>query len=362
MGRKANYRTNPPLPFQGNRAPQKTQFMNLLKKLKDGNNKVFVDLFGGSFYLSYLIHLTFPDAKIICNDFDDYKSRLDHITETLALIKQIQDIVKEEKLKKIEAETKTKIDDILKNHQGFLDLTTLANNLIFSSYSIQNLDNFLKHDYWNLLTKCNYQPDVSDYLNGIEITKADWFDVFNQYKDLDNVIFIADPPSLNSGLSKNPKVNWTLLDSLKALDVLKSKSFLFYCSNKPGTIDIINYIKQNGTVFTPFNALTYKRNSTNHGENILYCFDEKTLEELEAEEKALKAQKRKRSPKKKEVEPPKEPESTEPFFTEPKEEEPKVEEQPKEEVQLKVEEKPKRKRSPKKKEENPKVFDWKPTD
>ena len=65
MGRKANYRTNPPLPFQGNRAPQKTQFINLLKKLNDGNNKVFVDLFGGSFYLSYLIHLTFPDAKVI---------------------------------------------------------------------------------------------------------------------------------------------------------------------------------------------------------------------------------------------------------------------------------------------------------
>ena len=62
--------TKPPLPFFGNKSRCKDIILRELKKLPNG--LTFVDLFGGSFYISHLCHTVFPDSKIICNDFDNY--------------------------------------------------------------------------------------------------------------------------------------------------------------------------------------------------------------------------------------------------------------------------------------------------
>lgn len=80
--KKVGYHCTPTLPYTGNKSIGRVRFLELLKNIKDGNNIIFVDLFGGSFYFSYLIHLTFPHAKIVCNDFDNYYHRLTNIQST----------------------------------------------------------------------------------------------------------------------------------------------------------------------------------------------------------------------------------------------------------------------------------------
>ena len=72
-GKRSTIRCSPPLPFQGNKSIGRVKFLEIVKRIKDGNKKTFVDLFGGSLYLSYLIHQVFPEAKVICNDYDNYK-------------------------------------------------------------------------------------------------------------------------------------------------------------------------------------------------------------------------------------------------------------------------------------------------
>ena len=39
--------------------------LSYIYQIEDGDNKIFVDLFSGSFYISYMINKVFPNAKIM---------------------------------------------------------------------------------------------------------------------------------------------------------------------------------------------------------------------------------------------------------------------------------------------------------
>lgn len=290
-GKRASYRTTPPLPFQGNKSIGRKHFLELLSKMKNGNEKTFVDLFGGSFYLSYLVHMVFPSAKIICNDFDGYKERLDNIGDTVNLISLIRPLIKEGRYKRIADETKEKIDEVIRNYEGYVDLVTLSSSLLFSSYTLTELEPFLNHEFYNLLINSDYDKNVDDYVEGIEFTHCDWKELFDEYKDKENVVFIADPPYMNTdkgGYSNSSK--WGVKENLEVLDVLKTNEFIYYCSTKPGIIDFIQHLKEHENIFKDFKMQTYSRrpvNKQNHtnGESILYYFEEKTPEEIEEEQK-----------------------------------------------------------------------------
>lgn len=298
-GKKASYRCSPPLPFQGNKSIGRKQFLELIHRMKNGNEKTFVDLFGGSFYLSYLLHLTFPEAKIICNDYDNYKERLDKIKDTVKLISLIRPLIKEERYKRITDETKEKINEIIENYDGYVDLITLSSSLLFSSYTLTELEPFLKHEFYNLLINGDYDSDVDDYVEGIEFVRKDWTELFDEYKEQENVVFIADPPYLftdKGGYSNEAKAKWGIKDNLRVLDVLKTNEFIFYCSSKPGIMEFVEYLKEEfENVFKDFKKLEYNRRPCNkqnrkNGEIILYYFDEKTEEEIE-EEKRIREEK-----------------------------------------------------------------------
>ena len=72
-----------------------------------------------------------------------------------------------------------------------------------------------------MLVKTEYNPIV-DYLAGIEFVSRDWYELFNEYKETENCIFIADPPSIKD----NDKWKWTVGDTLKVFDVLKTNEFI----------------------------------------------------------------------------------------------------------------------------------------
>lgn len=79
-----------PLPLQGQKRRYVGEFCRVLGQIRDA--RIFVDLFGGSGLLSHIAKRERPDAMVVYNDFDDYRTRLDNIPRTNALISDLRSI------------------------------------------------------------------------------------------------------------------------------------------------------------------------------------------------------------------------------------------------------------------------------
>ena len=97
--------TKPPLRFVGNKALWKNEFKQVIKQYIAKGIKIFVDVFGGSGYCSYMIKqcinelgLNIHDYTIIYNDFDNYVGRLRN-KNTLKHITFIRDYIRQLNIK-----------------------------------------------------------------------------------------------------------------------------------------------------------------------------------------------------------------------------------------------------------------------
>lgn len=82
-----------PLPFQGQKRKFAKEFAKVLQQYPD--DTVFVDLFGGSGLLSHITKRQKPNATVVYNDFDNYRQRLAHISQTNELLAAIREILKD---------------------------------------------------------------------------------------------------------------------------------------------------------------------------------------------------------------------------------------------------------------------------
>ena len=80
-----------PLPFVGQKRMFAKEFIKVLEQFPE--DTVFVDLFGGSGLLSHIAKCQKPGAKVVYNDFDNYRRRLVHIPQTNRLIADIRELV-----------------------------------------------------------------------------------------------------------------------------------------------------------------------------------------------------------------------------------------------------------------------------
>lgn len=267
----------PPLPFQGNKAGGRTKFIEFLTDIEELSEWTFVDLFGGSFYLSYLIHKVYPKAKIICNDYDNYMERLKNIQKTNVLLDKIRIELKDcEKSKKVSDEVKAKIDEIINNETEYVDYLTLSAALLCSSHYTNDKETFLKRPYFNHPPPKNYTVEIEDYIEGIEFVSEHWQDLFDKYCEQSNVLFIADPPNIKAN-------NWTLRDSLETLDILKFPYFAYFTSTKYGLTDIIDYARGEGVDLYNYYSFVIKSSKTNE-DVILFNFDYPDDDDEEEEE------------------------------------------------------------------------------
>lgn len=60
-----------PLPFVGQKRNFVREFTKALERMPDA--PVYVDLFGGSGLLSHVTKCCKPDAKVVYNDFDNFR-------------------------------------------------------------------------------------------------------------------------------------------------------------------------------------------------------------------------------------------------------------------------------------------------
>lgn len=125
--------TTAPLPFMGQKRKFLKQFKPALAQYSD--TATYVDLFGGSGLLSHTVKSIYPGAKVIYNDFDNYRERLENIDKTNQLIADLRVILKDSpKDKIILGDYKTKVLErvLLDEKRGYVDYITLSSSILFS--------------------------------------------------------------------------------------------------------------------------------------------------------------------------------------------------------------------------------------
>ena len=251
-----------PLPFKG----QKKNFMAEFTKVLDeiGRPTIFVDLFGGSGFLSHRTKRHFQDAKVIYNDYDNYCDRITNIDKTNALLDDLRAIVREvQPHKQVTGSIK---DSVIKrieteDSNGFVDWITVSTNILFPLRYCISFEDFLKYPIFNFIVRSNYTSD--GYLDGLEVVHEDYKVLFDRYKDIPGVIFLVDPPYLFTDTKiYSSHENWRMKDYLDVINVLSKTNYIYFTSNRSGIIDLCEWVSGNFGVENPFkNAIMMTRKS-----------------------------------------------------------------------------------------------------
>ena len=232
------------------------EYIKVLQQFPDGTT--FVDLFGGSGLLSHIAKCQKPHSKVVYNDFDGYRLRLEHIPQTNELLAELREIVQGmPRYKPITGDAREKVFECLYKHQeryGYLDFITISSSIMFSMKYCLSIEEMRKETLYNTIRKTDYSL-CSDYLDGLTIVSADYKQVFNQYKNTPGVVFLVDPPYLSTDVGTY-NMCWNLADYLDVLTVLIGHSFVFFTSNKSSILELCDWIGRNKHIGNPFEKCT----------------------------------------------------------------------------------------------------------
>lgn len=245
-----------PLPFQG----QKRNFVNDFKRVIEEFRTTYqinmvIDLFGGSGLLSHITKRTYPDMRVIYNDYDDYHLRLASVKTTNDLLEKIRGYLSGiPKHQKIEGSIKylilSTIRDAEKQKQ-LIDYITLSSSLLFSGKFAKSYQELEKETFYNCIKKSEY--NVDGYLEGLEVVKMDYMDLFNAFKWEKGALFIVDPPYLSTDTTTyNSNTYWKLKDYLNVLNVLSTGKYIYFTSNKSSIIELCDWFSSNYHLDNPF--------------------------------------------------------------------------------------------------------------
>ena len=257
----------PPLSFIGNKSKFRKKFIEILER--DFNDKyIYVDLFGGSGYLSYVVKNIFPNATVIYNDYDNYLDRVKHISDTNKILQDINEIFNEDNLKRSEkanAETKIKVMDLLEDKISkgeFVDINTITSQILFSGNSTKDFEAFKNATLYNRINKKPLdEKQAEEYLkvfDDVEITHCDYMELYNKYKDEDNVVLLIDPPYLDTKCDTY-NMSWEYIDFIKVLGILRHNLWFYFTSNKTKIYELLKYFDETFNTNILKNTETYKR-------------------------------------------------------------------------------------------------------
>lgn len=249
MEQKKKTYSTPPLPFRGNKRYFVKEFRKVLQNLTD--IEVVVDLFGGSGLLSRAAKDVLPHARVIYNDFDNYTQRLENIEITNEILDLIRPFVEGvETLKRFPDEKRKKILDVLSEQEktGFVDYITLSSGLLYSGQFATSLETLSKHPFYNGVRQTPYSAE--GYLDGLEVTCKDFREIFEEYKDTDKVLFLLDPPYLQTDLDSYHNSDfWTLGETLDVVRMMMGSKFIFFTSDKSDIPELLSWLSENTSGF-----------------------------------------------------------------------------------------------------------------
>ncbi|MBN2814997.1 MAG: DNA adenine methylase [Bacteroidales bacterium] len=241
-----------PLPFQG----QKRNFVKAFKRelINYPANAIFVDLFGGSGLLSNTVKQHYPAAKVVYNDYDDFMSRIRLIPQTNQLLHQLRGIVADLPRKvQISGKHRMQIIELLREaeNSGYNDWITISSNLLFSMNYATTFQALIKETMYNKVRLSDY--DSEGYLSGVEITRADYKELFESFKHYPNVVYLVDPPYLSTDTATYCSDKyWRLQDYLDVLLVLMNNNYFYFTSSKSQIVELCNWISSVTAFNNPF--------------------------------------------------------------------------------------------------------------
>lgn len=249
MEQKKKTYSTPPLPFRGNKRYFVKEFRKVLQNLKD--IEVVVDLFGGSGLLSRAAKDVLPHARVIYNDFDGYTRRLENIERTNDIFGYIIPLIDGvDTLKRVPEDRRKKIIDFLSEQEkkGFVDYITIASGLLWSGQFATTLEQLTKHPFYNCIRRSPYSAE--GYLDGLEITCKDFRELFEEYKNREKVLFLLDPPYLQTDLDSYHNADfWTLGESLDVVRTMMGSKFIFFTSGKSDIPELLDWLCENTSGF-----------------------------------------------------------------------------------------------------------------
>lgn len=253
MTKKKVY-TSAPLPFMGQKRKFLKQFKEALKSYPA--DATYVDLFGGSGLLGHTVKSVYPEAKVIYNDYDNFRERIAAIPNTNAILQDLRVILKD--CPKDARITGTVKDAVLArlekaDKEGFVDYITLSSSIMFSMKHALNLEQMQKETLYNTVRQSDYNAE--GYLDGIEVTSQCYKSLFDAYKHKPNVVYLVDPPYLSTDVGTY-KSYWKLKDYLDVLNVLDGTNYFYFTSNKSSIIELCEWIETKTPMSNPFTGAT----------------------------------------------------------------------------------------------------------
>jgi adenine-specific DNA methylase len=216
--------------------------------------RVIVDLFGGSGLLSNWAKQQLPSATVVFNDFDNYSKRVANVERTNALLAEFRAILKDAPEDKvIDKERKAAILMAVRAHEkvyGYIDYITISSSLLFSMNYATNYADLAMQTMYNCVRKNNYEP-APDYLQGVEIVKMDYRELFDRWKHVSGVVFLIDPPYLSTDCGTYGNY-WKLANYLDVLQCLKGTNYFYFTSNKSSILELTDWLENNLGGVNPF--------------------------------------------------------------------------------------------------------------
>lgn len=248
----SNLHLSAPLPFVGQKRMFAKHFIEVIKQYP--SETVFVDLFGGSGLLSHITKRIHPDSRVIYNDFDNYRLRIENIPRTNALLDKIRPISNRfERNRPITGNARDRIFALLEQEErenGYLDIITLSSSLMFSMKYKTCIQEMRKETLYNNVRKSSY-AEYPDYLAGLEIESCDYRELFERFKDVPGVVFLVDPPYLSTEVGTY-RMYWRLADYLDVLSVLPGHNFIYFTSEKSCIVELCEWMGRHPSLGDPF--------------------------------------------------------------------------------------------------------------
>lgn len=241
-----------PLPFVGQKRMFAKHFIEVIKQYPAGT--VFVDLFGGSGLLSHITKHIHPASRVIYNDFDNYRRRIEEIPRTNALLDRIRPIASRfPRHKPVTGEAREEIFRLLEQEEretGYLDFITLSSSLMFSMKYKMSIPEMRRETLYNNVRKTGY-AECPDYLAGLEIESCDYRELFERFRNMPGVVFLVDPPYLSTEVGTY-RMSWRLADYLDVLSVLSGHDFVYFTSDKSSLVELCEWMGRNPSLGNPF--------------------------------------------------------------------------------------------------------------
>lgn len=180
--------------------------------------------------------------------------RLENIPLTNALLSKLRLILADwPKDKRITGEVREEVLRCVReaDKEGYVDYVTVSSSLLFSMNYVTDFEAFSATTFYNVVKQHDY--DATDYLKGVERVHMDYKELFELYKNCQNVIFLVDPPYLNTKTSTYKSDGyWKLSDYLDVLQVLVSNKYIYFTSNKSSIIELCEWIGNRTVTANPF--------------------------------------------------------------------------------------------------------------